>query len=449
MSPDFFLLLTYLTGFVIIIAILIAYKSSRDTFHPLIYLGLMMFFFYCYLPLQLFFSDSKALMGYLSLERLEFVQRINLLGVVSLCIGVLFGSNKNKFSRVNTIQVISPLSQDRIRAAAICAGIIGVIGYVYGIVNVGGFQEAYGRGYGGGWSESGWIREAVFLTIPAILWLMITRINKTISKYDWLVILLFASPFLLQGLLGARRGPTSVVLLALIIGWYLIRARRPPLPVVIAGAILIGSLLLFLVTNRGNIYLGSDFDFTTKSPLEFSQSIDSGNEFIYGGGTIVSANEQNQYFWGRRYFIIFFIRPIPKEIWSTKYLDMSKILEIPNIETNLGLGVDQYEKTLGWAGAVGAAPGIIADMWVEFSWFYTVALYFIGWLYGRGWHLAITKGGLWVPNYTLMTALSVYLISQTLEAMAFRYLITATASWLIWCYGIAHLANNKYQDLES
>lgn len=443
MSSNLFLLLTYLTGTVIVSAMFIAYKGSKDTFHPLIYLGLMMFSFYCYLPLKLFYVNPEAVIRFLSLERLEFIQSVNLLGVISLCIGVLYGAGKTKFFQQNRQEwVLPPIVRNRVQTAAIFTGFVGLIGFVSGIANVGGLEAAYGKGYGGGWSDSGWVREAVFLTIPALLWLMTAKINRTLSKFDWLVIILFASPLLTQGLLGARRGPTAMVIVALVVVWYLIRSRRPPLPLLITGSVLLGLLLLFLVSNRSNIHLGSDFNLSTNKTQEFSESVHSGNEYIYGGGTITIANETNQYFWGKRYFIIFFVRPIPKEIWPTKYLDMSKALGIPNIEQNLGLGVNEYRGILGWAGAVGAAPGIMADMWVEFSWLYTVALYLIGWAYGKAWNQAITKGGLWIPNYTLMTALSVYLITQTLEAMAFRYLITTTASWLIWRYGISNLPKN-------
>jgi hypothetical protein len=53
------------------------------------------------------------------------------------------------------------------------------------------------------------------------------------------------------------------------------------------------------------------------------------------------------------------------------------------------------------------------------------------------WRKVITCGGLWIPIYTIMSALSVYLIMRTLEAMAFRFLFTGAATWLIWRYGIS------------
>ena len=56
--------------------------------------------------------------------------------------------------------------------------------------------------------------------------------------------------------------------------------------------------------------------------------------------------------------------------------------------------------------------------------------------YGAAWRRATSQGGLWIPVYTLMTSLSVYLVAQTLEAMAFRMLLTSGAAWLIWRHGI-------------
>jgi len=129
-----------------------------------------------------------------------------------------------------------------------------------------------------------------------------------------------------------------------------------------------------------------------------------------------------------------FIRPIPRQIWPTKYEDASRFFGIPNLEENMGTGGASMASTLGWQGAVGAAPGLIADMWIEFWWFSIVAMYAIGWTYGMAWQKMIIQGGLWIPLYTMMTALSAYLIFQTLEAMLFRFLFTAGASILIWKY---------------
>jgi hypothetical protein len=398
----------------------------------------MLFYLYCYLPLSLLSADAQSLQTFLSVQQVEYIQILNLLGVISLCLGVLSGDKGLRWSKRSGAEWILPPSvRKRINQAAIVCGFLGVLGFAYSIANVGGLEAAYGKGYGGGWDESGYVREAPMLTLPALLWMMTSNLQRRLSKLDWALIVLFATPLLMHGLLGARRGPTAMVIVALLVGWYLIRFRRPALPTVVAGGVLLGMLMLFLVANRGNIHLGSDLKF--ESTQSYATEVGESNEYIYGGGIILHTDAKDSYLWGRRYFTIFFIRPIPRALWPSKYEDASRFFRMPNLEQNLGTGGDSIVETLGWKGAVGAAPGIVADMWIELWWYSFLADFLIGWVYGMAWRKAISRGGLWIPLYTLMTSLSVYLIMQTLEAMAFRFLLMGTATWLIWRYGVSRL----------
>ncbi len=428
-----FLILTSCIGIITLGSIYFAYRRSRDSFHPAIYLGLMLFCLYCYVPLNLLRSDPQELLYFLSPAQLEYVQVLNLLGTVSILAGVFFADKKiNLLQFTKQTWTLSPVIRSRIQLGALFCGIGGVLAYVAGILTAGGFAAAYSTSYGGGWSASGYAREGILLTLPALLWLMTARIQQRLSTEDWFWIFVFTMPLLLQGLLGARRGPTAMILISSVMGWHLIRMRRPNLWRTIGGAIALGMLMLFLVTNRNNIYLGSDFNFEANTNSYLTEA-GSGNEFIYGSGVILDADAKGKYFWGKRYFTVFFIRPIPRQLWPNKYEDAANFFDIPNLDnSNLGTGAAGLSDTMGWSGAYGAAPGLIADMWLEFWWLYTVALFLIGWLYGMAWRKVITRGGLWIPTYSIMTALSVYLVMQTLEAMAFRFLFISAASWLIW-----------------
>jgi hypothetical protein len=439
MDTGFFLILVMATGAIALASFFYAYRRSRDSFHPMIYLGLMLFFLYSYMPFELLMNDPDGLKTYLSVPQLEYVQTLNLLGVFCLCLGVLVGSRNHRWSPFQRYAWnLSPRMEKRLARGAIALGMVALLGFSIGIANAGGLWAAYGRAYGGGRASSGYVREAILLTLPALLWFITSHIQRPLSKLDWGVVALFATPLLMHGLLGARRGPTAMVVVALFVGWYLVRGRRPALSRVVVGSCILGFLMLFLVSNRSNIYLGSDFlqSDRQRTPTGYIGAY-SGNEFIYGGGTILNADALDRYFWGRRYFTVFFIRPIPRALWPSKYEDASRILGIPNLEKNLGTGGEQLVETLGWRGAVGAAPGIIADMWLEFWWYFLLVLFGLGWMYGVTWRRAVTTGGLWIPIYTLMMALSVYLVMQTLEAMAFRFLFMSGASWIIWRYGIA------------
>ena len=435
MDTSFFVFLAITTGAIALVSLWFAYRRSRDSFHPMIYLGLMLFFLYSYMPLSLVLEDAETLKTYLSVPQLEYVQTLNFLGVLCMCVGVLVGSRNHRWHPMHYLNwQLSPQTQVRLKRAAIVLGFIGLAGFTYGIANVGGLVAAYGRAYGGGTSASGYTREAFLLTVPALLWFMVSHIQRPLSKLDWATIALFATPLMIHGLLGARRGPTAMIIIALTVGWYLTRGKRPGLPRVVVGGLILGFLMLFLVSNRNDIYLGSDFQLQ-RQPTDYI-GVYSGNEFVYGSGAILNADALDRYFWGRRYFTVFFIRPIPRFLWPTKYDDASRILNIPSLEENLGTGAESLVETLGWAGAVGAAPGIIADMWLEFWWYFTLVMFGLGWLYGMAWRKAVSVGGFWIPTYTIMMALSVYLVMQTLEAMAFRCLFMTGASWLVWRYGL-------------
>jgi hypothetical protein len=111
------------------------------------------------------------------------------------------------------------------------------------------------------------------------------------------------------------------------------------------------------------------------------------------------------------------------------------MLGVPRVDQgNAGLDVRDLRSTVGWVGAYGAAPGIIADVWVEFWWFGMAQLFGIGWMYGRAWRKSRTQGGAWIPCFGILTALSVYLVMQDFEAMGFRALFMLAGSTAVW-YG--------------
>jgi hypothetical protein len=98
----------------------------------------------------------------------------------------------------------------------------------------------------------------------------------------------------------------------------------------------------------------------------------------------------------------------------------------------MGTNIDMASSYVGWIGATGAAPGIVADMWLEFWWFSLAALFMIGVTYNRIWAKAVQSGGLWIIVYIVASILSVYLVMQTLEAMLFRFLFIVIPMWLIF-----------------
>jgi VIT1/CCC1 family predicted Fe2+/Mn2+ transporter len=109
------------------------------------------------------------------------------------------------------------------------------------------------------------------------------------------------------------------------------------------------------------------------------------------------------------------------------------MLGVPNIDRgNAGLPTRELANTVGWVGAYGAAPGLVADLWVELWWLGMLALFGVGWIYGRSWRKGIVQGGPWIPCFGVLTALSVYLVMQGLDAMGFRALLMLAGSTAVW-----------------
>jgi hypothetical protein len=142
---------------------------------------------------------------------------------------------------------------------------------------------------------------------------------------------------------------------------------------------------------------------------------------------MIGAHYTGNYFWGRRYIAQILIRPIPSSIWPTKYEDFG----VAEVLQNAGTG-STIREALGWEGAPGSAPGLVADVWVEFSWLVIPVLWLIGRAYGMVWSRALQHNGMWASQYTVLCALSLYLVMQTLEAVIFRLLLMSIPIWLTW-----------------
>ena len=118
---------------------------------------------------------------------------------------------------------------------------------------------------------------------------------------------------------------------------------------------------------------------------------------------------------------------------------------MPELLTNGGTG-EGFADALGWVGAVGSAPGIVADLWVELWWVALAALAALGWCYGWVWRKAVTGDPAWASQYAILSALSIYLVMQTMEAVIFRTLLLSLPCWLVWRWALraeAHYSRSQ------
>jgi len=258
--------------------------------------------------------------------------------------------------------------------------------------------------------------------------LIMTAATRTgILRFSYIPLLvLFITPWMLQAALTARRGPAFMITVIMAMGWYMNIKKRPSLVVAAAAGLGVGMLLLFLVTNRQNMHLGSDGEMTTEV-TSMVETANTGNEYVYGTGAILAAEQTDKFYWGRRYLAQVLIRPIPSVVWPTKYEDFG----LSELSRNAGTG-EGFMEALGWEGAEGSAPGIISDLWIELHWLNLPALWVLGWFFGRTWRKTHVVGGPWITQYIITAALSIYFVMQTMEAVISRTLILSIPMWLAW-----------------
>lgn len=425
-----FELLLWAVVAIALVGMLLAFDASRDVFHPLIFIMPMMMFLYAWMPLKLLGSGS--LTQYFDSGQLVFVQTLNVFGVLAFVVGCLAAGSRRQV-KSGAIEQLSELGCSRLRMGASIAGGLGLVCWLISIVNVGGFVNAFSKSYGGGWDDSGYIRDGTLLLLVGVL-LMVGVIGfEGLKLINLTLICLFGLPWLTQAILMARRGPTFAILIIVCMGSFLMRNKRPPITAMVIGGLFLGWFSLFLVTNRSNIYLGSDSSLSTDvtDVTSIVEKPDTGNEYIYGTGSVVSTERRGSYFWMRRYLAQLLVRPIPSAIWPTKYQDFG----VPELLSNAGTG-EGFAEALGWVGAVGSAPGIIADLWIEVWWFAVPFMAVLGWAYGYVWNRAVRGGSAWKSQYVILAALSMYLVMQTMEAVIFRTVLLSVPCWLAWRWAL-------------
>ena len=457
-----FEILLWVTAGIVLLGTLIALDGSRDVFHPLIFIGPMMGFLYVWMPARLLASDGLS--RYFDADQLVFLQTLYIGGIVAFlgaCLAAglrvhrlrgpqgpldlrsvarpaarpsalrLRISRHSAGPRPREVRQFTPEMYRRLLVGAGIAGSIGLGCWMVTIHNVGGFVNAFSASYAGGWDDSGYVRDGSLLMLVGVL-LSVTSLSLGGPRVISLAMTtVFGLPWAAQALLTARRGPTFAITVILLMGWYMARRKRPPALAMAGAGFVLGWVVLFLVTNRQSIHLGADLSDVSTDVTTIADKPDTGNEYIYGGGSVISAQRRDHYFWMRRYLAQVMVRPIPSAIWPTKYEDFGVPELLQNGGTDAGIS-----DAMGWQGAVGSAPGIVSDLWIEMSWLAIPGMAALGWLYGFVWKRSVERGGPWTAQYVILAALSIYLVMQTMEAVIFRSLLLSLPCWLSWRWAL-------------
>jgi hypothetical protein len=430
--------LIWLTIGVIVLGIAYAWDGAHDVFHPMTFIGAMLLFLYGWMPLKLL--QNNGLEGFFQVDQVVFVQTINLFAVAAFVIGCNSISLREVRPQSSRLR-LSDVAARRLIGGGLVVGMLGLGAWLLSIRNVGGLRAAFSNAYSGGWDDSGYVRDASMLMFCAFTLILAATLKNGVRPARLLYLAVFLTPWLMQAIFTSRRGPTFLICTLAGMGPFLIRNRRPPLVLTALAGLGVGYLILFLVTNRGSIYLGSDYQFET-DVTSMIEKPDTGNEYIYGTGCVLTAEALHHFFWGRRYAAQIFVRPVPRSIWPTKYADFG-LPELQEMETygntnTTNVGTDEgLSEVLTWEGANGSAPGLVADLWLEFRWLAIPMMALIGRMYAAVWRKAVTEGHAWASQYIMMSALSIYLVMQQMEAVIFRFLILSVPVWLVWRNALA------------
>ena len=427
---------TVATGIVVLSLAYYNYRRTSDAFHPAVLVSPLFFYMYCAWPLVL--NLHGGLYRFFSPSSLEYVSLVYLLSITCFYVGLSRrGHGKQQGASIDIFDIrIEERTRKQIANLSVFLGVLAVGAYLYKISNVGGFEEAYSHPKGGGHVSSGYISESVLFSFPAVLLYAISRKEGKVSAIDFIAVLIMMSPHLIQGTLGGRRGPIFLGLATLFVSWFIAKRERPKMATTIVGVGLCGLAVLFVWSHRQDVYLGSGGQVEVERVWEKvvpEGQVSQGNTYVAGAATVEMAKRLHFYYWGYRYFVTLFIRPIPKQIWPTKYEDMGADWLLHYGEN---VRDQRYRNTVGFVPLAGSAVGYVADAYLEFSWGVLLFSYLLGRVFHAAWMRHVRQGGLWSVLYLVMIVLSIYLAAQSVTAWAYRLIFIGGLTFLSWKYWI-------------
>jgi oligosaccharide repeat unit polymerase len=317
-------------------------------------------------------------------------------------------------------------------------GLVANAAYWYGIANSGGFLAVYSQTKGHYSAGSGWINEMVNLGIPGSALLLFAWEGR--RRYQrYLPLALFAVlPLLTHGFFGGRRGPTFIVLTTLLFGWYVASGKRARVWKVTLQLGLVGVFVLFLFSQRRYNAVGSELDLSLGRFIEKvlpaqSPDVYHSDDTIFLYGYLNGIETTGSYHWGQRYAATYVVRPIPRQIWPTKYEDLGlEWMANPRQGDFAGISETEWMDILGWVPVPGSAAGFIGDLFLEFSWGGLLGCFLFGWLFAWIWSQGARWGGVWTLLYMQLAALSVYVPTQSVSAVLHRFLLMAVPTVVLW-----------------
>ena len=385
----------------------------------------MLLFQYVYYPISFDLRYANELREYLNDSQLEFAQFLFLGGVTIFLLGLVIGAGRRpRHAPLFGLPIVSEASCVSARRVASVLSIISLGSFLYGSLSSGALTGAD--------TEFGYLNEAYHFSVPATAFYLVSRSGRRLGLRDLAICIFLLSPLLMRGIFVAKRGPLLMFFIALGIGWHLAQGRRPNLTQLAGAGLAVIVLVLFVFFNRGAIWSGSSID--TSVSISDIASINAGNDYIYGAAMANFAQVSGNHGWGANYFITFFVRPIPSQIWPTKYDDARLFFNLDfygAIATRFEYLEYAASQVLGWRIAPGAAWGLVTDVYFEFRYFGYIAVYILGYIIGRIWRNA-GRTPLWFVVYMNIMSSAPYIVAQDLMDSGFRILFMSVPSLVLF-----------------
>ncbi|MBI4822362.1 MAG: hypothetical protein HY791_39240 [Deltaproteobacteria bacterium] len=406
---------------------------TRDALHPLMILGPLLIYAYCVRTLLMFYAG--ALDQLFRPDQLEFAQIVHSLGLGAFVVGIM----KERLPRGTEDRVL-PLPEAERRALeslAYLLGIVAVVAYAFMVASLGGFVAVYSQVKARVGASSGYIADLPLLAYASVLTFCYAWRARPWTFANLALLLAFVSPNLIHGTLGSRRGPLFISLAVILFGYLANRRQRPTFTQVSAVVGLAGAAVLFVWAFRTQLYLGSEFELSDERYAEVLTADDVvyDDPFVSSAGLINVADASGTVNWGMRYLVVTVIRPIPRQLWPTKYKDLGVFQRDRRGEeaSRSDIPEHQWIETLGWVPNEGYSVGMVGDLFLEFSYLGWIGCFLIGRAYSVLWRRARTQKGVWVVIYLYALGLSVYVPTQGVaSAWFFRLAFASIPTYYLW-----------------
>ncbi len=272
------------------------------------------------------------------------------------------------------------------------------------------------------------------LGLVAAALVALSRYRRGWTQGTLILLFLGLLPNLVQGTFGGRRGPLFLALAGLVVAWLITRPQRPRLLALccaLAGVLL---SVAFVSSQRRFLYLGSDeqVNWGAFQTTLSQEEIDEGSNFVYSVGFVSTTRHSAQFTWGHKLAVNLLVRPIPRQLWPTKYEDVGATWVTSKYP---GLGhatTDDWLNAVGWLPLAGSSAISITDLFGEFGWGAVLVMYLVGRWFAFLRSRRLSRGGVWDLLYFEALILSIYLATQSFSAFYHRYLILAVPTIVAW-----------------